>query len=234
MNEAQVLDRLTSQYAALPAPAPSAALLARMDAGRVGEDDDSSPGAVVVPLVRPRARVRYLVAAMVAGFVVFSGLAAAGALPDPLQREVSSLMSHVGIDIPSPDDGHAAPGATESDHSGRAGGGSTASTVGSGASTPSSPGAPGSATGSTTPTGGAAPPANSPVDGVLGIVGGITGGATTTTVPPGDGLDLPPITTPPDATLPPVTVGPITLPPTTLPPVTIPTLPLPPLPIPGL
>src|SRR5438874_5528676 len=108
MNDAQVLERLSVQYASLPAPAPSAALAARMDAGRVG-DDDSAPVAVVVPLVRPRARVRYLVAAVVAGFVAFSGLAAAGALPDPVQRGVSSLVSHVGIDLPSPDDGHDAP-----------------------------------------------------------------------------------------------------------------------------
>jgi len=104
MNDAQVLERLVDSYATVPAPAPSAELRARMDAGRVGDDDRRD--ACVVPLVRrpARTRARYLVAAMVATFVAFSGLAAAGALPDPVQRGLSSLMAHVGIDVPTPAD----------------------------------------------------------------------------------------------------------------------------------
>jgi len=235
MNEAQVLERLTSRYESLPAPAPSAALLARMDAGQVG-DDDTSLDAAVVPLVRPRprARVRYLVAAVVAGFVAFSGLAAAGALPAPLQRQVSALVSHVGIDLPSPDDGHATPRRPESGRPDGPRAGSDVGATGSGESTPTSTTlAPGAAAPSTAPAGVAAPSGDSPLGGVLGAVGGITGGVTTTTLPPSGGLGLPPVTVP-EVTLPPVTLGPITVE-TTLPPVLpLPPLPLPPLPILGL
>ena len=63
MNDAQVLELLVDRYAAVPAPAPSRALAARMDAGWTGTADDDR-GAVVVPVVRrPRLRLRYLVAA---------------------------------------------------------------------------------------------------------------------------------------------------------------------------
>ncbi len=229
MNDALVLERLSVQYASLPAPAPSAALAARMDAGLVGEDDDSTPGAVAVPLVRPGARVRYLVAAVVAGFVVFSGLAAAGALPDPVQRGISSLVSHVGIDLPSPGDGHDAPRPpSHSDHAGSP----NAVGASSESSTTTSTTVAGAAPGATSP------PVGAPAGGVLGGVGAIGAGATTTTPPAPGGVELPPVTVPgvtlPPVTLPTITLPPVTLPQITLPPITLPALPLPPLPILGL
>src|SRR2546426_619106 len=103
MNSSAVLELLVDQYAAVPAPAPSDQLAARMDAGWIGSADPDR-GAVVVPFVaRPRFRMRYLAAALVATFVAMSGLAVAGALPDPIQRGVASVVSHLGIDLPSPD-----------------------------------------------------------------------------------------------------------------------------------
>ena len=106
MNDTQLLERLSSAYATLEAPAPSAALAEILESGAVGADtDDERRDAVVIPLVRPqtRLRMRHLVAAMVSMFVLFSGLAVAGALPDAVQRQVSSVVSHLGIDLPSPD-----------------------------------------------------------------------------------------------------------------------------------
>src|SRR5690242_8647660 len=107
MNDTQLLERLTSAYATVEAPAPSAALAALLDAG--GVPDDERDDAVVLPFAPPvrrdtnvKLRARHLVAAMVATFVLFSGLAVAGALPDAIQREVSSVVSHLGIDLPSP------------------------------------------------------------------------------------------------------------------------------------
>src|SRR6476659_7055281 len=110
MNDTQLLERLSSAYETVDAPAPSDALAELMDAGGVAspEADDERRDAVVLPFARPRSRVRmrYLVAALVASFVAVSGLAAAGALPDALQRQVSSVVSHLGIDLPSPAPAH--------------------------------------------------------------------------------------------------------------------------------
>src|SRR6188472_498125 len=110
MNDTQLLERLGAAYKTLDAPAPTAALAALMDAGGVAshESDDDRRDAVVVPFARRRSRMRmrYLVAALVASFVAVSGLAAAGALPDSLQRQVSSVVSHLGIDLPSPAPAH--------------------------------------------------------------------------------------------------------------------------------
>ena len=79
MNDAQVLQLLVERYAAVPAPAPSAALAARMDAGWIGTADDDRR-TVVVPLVRrPRLRLRYLVAALRAASRV-------GCVPDASRR----------------------------------------------------------------------------------------------------------------------------------------------------
>src|SRR2546430_6073503 len=98
MNSSDVLALLVDQYATVPAPAPTRELAARMDAGWIGSVDDDR-GAVVVAFVpRTRVRVRYLAAALVATFVAMSGLAVAGALPDPIQRGVASVVSHIGID----------------------------------------------------------------------------------------------------------------------------------------
>lgn len=223
MNDTQLLERLSSAYATVPAPAPSAALSALMDAG--GVSDDQPHDGVVVPFPRPhtRMRMRYLVAATVATFMLFSGLAVAGALPDPLQRQVSSVVSHLGIDLPRPSDDHGGSGpqhgpdreAPSSRAPGTSAGGGAAVTPGSTAGADGS--APGNADGSTSVT----PPATLPGGSVLGGVGDILGGATPTTLPPSDGSGglLPPLTVP-EVTLPPLTVAP-------LPPLTVPQLPLP-------
>jgi hypothetical protein len=232
MSSTDVLELLVDRYANVPAPAPSAELAARMDAGWVGApagDDDH--GAVVVPFVAPRrVRLRYLVAAMVATFVAFSGLAVAGALPDPVQRGVASVVSHLGIDLPTPDP-------------------STPSHPGSGdGGNPSNPGSDGSSPSGGSPSGGGGGSSNgsstgaatTTVPGPTGTVGGLD---VTPTVPPTTlprGLDLPPLTVPP-LTVPPLTIpDTLTLPPILglppivlpLPPITIPTLP--PLQLPGL
>src|ERR1044072_4831314 len=98
MNDTQLLERLSAAYGTVEIPAPSAALTELMDAGGITDDherDDDRRVAVVVPFARPRPRMRmrYLVAALVASFVAVSGLAVAGALPDSLQRQVSSVVS---------------------------------------------------------------------------------------------------------------------------------------------
>jgi hypothetical protein len=239
MNDTQLLERLSSAYATLEAPAPSAALAEILESGAVGADtDDERRDAVVIPLVRPqtRLRARHLVAAMVATFVLFSGLAVAGALPDPVQRQVSSVVSHLGIDLPSPDSGPAhdttdsprqtdrqGPTATSEPSAGAAttttvaGGGTGLPAGGGRTSTPGSP--------STTTPGGL------PL-GDVGDLGGVTGGGSVTTLPPsgGDPL-LPPVTLPP-ISLPPLTIPPISLPPLTIPPISLPPLTIPQLPLP--
>ena len=221
MSHVDVLDRLVDHYESVPAPAPSAELLAHMDAGASAVTDDHNRGAVVVPLVPRRpVRVRYLVAAMVATFVVFSGLAVAGALPDPIQRGVASVVSHVGIDLPAP--GSPAPRPA---HDGDGGGAPQPPTPG--ASTSGGDGA----TSSPTPSnGGSTPvPSSSPttVAGDAGVLGdpSVPTALPPTTLPPGDGL-LPPLDLP-EITLPPLTLPQLTLPPLNLPPLL-------PLDLPGL
>jgi hypothetical protein len=208
MNDAQVLQLLVDRYLAVPAPAPSAALAIRMDEGRIGTAGDDRR-AVVVPLIRrPRLRVRYLVAALVAGFAAMSGLAAAGALPDPLQRGVASVASHLGIDLPNPDGGS---GSGPAD--GRSGGHEGSS--GSGAS--------GSSSGTTPST---------PTTATLPGLGGL-GGVPTPTLPP---VTAPPVSVPPvslPVTVPPLSLPPVTVPPLTVPPISLPPISLPPL-LPGL
>ena len=231
MNDTQLLERLSSAYATLDAPAPSAALAEILESGAVGAGtDDERRDAVVIPLVRPqtRFRMRQLVAAMVATFVLFSGLAVAGALPDSVQRQVSSVVSHLGIDLPSPDSAPAhdttdsprpndrqGPTATSEPGSGSA----TTTTVAGGGAPAAGGGTTPGATATTTPGG-------LPLGGV-GELGGVTGGGTVTTLPPsGDDPLLPPLSVP-ELTLPPVTVPQLTLPPLTLPPITLAPLPLP-------
>jgi hypothetical protein len=226
MNDAQVLHLLVDRYAAIPAPAPSAALAARMDAGWIGTADDEDR-AVVVPLVRrPRLRVRYLVAALVAGFVAMSGLAAAGALPDPLQRGVASVASHLGIDLPNPDGGSS---------SGPADGGTGGHGPAGGTPNGSTPGGAGSSSGGHEGSSGS---------GASGSSAGTTPGTPTTTTLPGLGglggvptPTLPPVTAPPVSLPPvslPVTVPPLSLPPVTVPPLTVPPISLPPISLPPL
>jgi hypothetical protein len=221
MNDAQLLERLTSAYATVEAPTPSTALAELMDAGGAVADDDET-GGVVVPFAspRPRARVRYLVAALVASFVALSGLAVAGALPDSIQRQVSSVVSHLGIDLPNPQPVRVdVPGPSN---------------------IPTAPGprrAPSSSTSTPSPTKGAggtvgapaagqqpvtAPATTAPAGslGDIGDVGGLAGGTTPTTLPGNTIPTLPPISIPP-ITLPPISVPGLPLPPITLPPIQI-------------
>jgi hypothetical protein len=230
MNDAQLLERLTDAYAALPAPTPSTELAARMDAGWIGDLDDDRRDAVVVPLVRPRARFRYLVAALVASFVAVSGLAAAGALPDALQRQVSSVVSHLGIHLPSPDSSSHDNGRAPSDGSHSSTGPSSKATQTSGV------GAAGDHSSSTTAPSLTPAPGDLSLGG-LGDVGGVVGSTGTSLPPTGDGGDtsvtLPPVTLPPvgvpGVTVPGLSLPPVTLPPVSLPPVTVPPVTLPPI-----
>ncbi len=221
MNDAQVLQLLVDQYAAVPAPAPSRELAARMDAGWIGTTDDDRGVVAFVP--RPRLRLRYLVAALVASFVAMSGLAVAGALPDPLQRGVASVVSHLGIDLPTPDGGSG---------SGPAGDGTGGHGPSGGSPNGSTPGGTGSGSGSSGSGSGAT--AGTPTTTTLPGIGGLGGiGAPPTTLPPvtRPPVSLPPVSLPP-VSLPPVSLPPI-LPPISLPPISLPPISLPPL-LPGL
>jgi hypothetical protein len=242
VNDTQLLERLSTAYASVSAPAPSAELLECMARGGVVDrDDDGGRDAVVVPLVvrrpRTRTRTRYLVAAAVATLALFSGLAVAGALPDPVQRQVSSFASHFGLDLPAPGGTDHRSGGLRSEDSTRA----TAPVTLPVTTEPVVPPAAGTGGAAATP----APPTPTPTNsgslsGTLGQVGALGGsvtgsvtGSVATTVPPSGGSPLPqPTLTLPPPTVPEVTLPPTTLPPTTLPPVTLPKLP--PLTLPGL
>jgi hypothetical protein len=224
VNTADVLQLFVDEYAAVPAPAPSRLLAARMDAGWIGSTDDDR-GAVVVPFVaRPRVRMRYLAAALVATFVAMSGLAVAGALPDPLQRGVASVVSHLGIDLPRPD-GRSGSTPTDGGTGGHGSGGSSTngstpgdSGSGSGSGADSGHSGSGSSSGSSGSTKAGAPTTST----TLPDIGGLGGlGSTPTTLPP---VTLPPVTVPP-ISLPPISLPPLTLPPISLPPISLPPLP---------
>jgi hypothetical protein len=169
--------------------------------------------------------MRYLVAALVASFVAVSGLAVAGALPDSLQRQVSSVVSHLGIDLPSPppapgdNPSHAPPDAKGSEH--RAPTSTSTGTPAAGADDPAAVSTPGGTAPRNAPT-------TTPTVPSLGDLGVLGGGTTPTTLPAGGGLGLPPISLPPIA-LPPISLPPISLPGTGLPPISLPPISLPPL-----
>ncbi|MFN8028727.1 MAG: hypothetical protein U0W40_20930, partial [Acidimicrobiia bacterium] len=108
-TDREVLDDLCARFADEIArdddPRPSAELRAWMDRGAADAGVDEvaamrarrrAPGRHR----RPTRRVAVLVAATV-GLLACS-LAAAGALPGPLQRGVAGLAHHVGIDLPAP------------------------------------------------------------------------------------------------------------------------------------
>jgi hypothetical protein len=204
MTEVDVLDRLVAHYASVPSPAPSAVLAARLDAGSVGVIDTDSETdartAVVVPFTpRPRVRLRHLVAATVATFVAFSGLAIAGALPDSLQHDVASVVAHVGIDLPDPG---SSPPATGTGH-----GSPSKQSTGKGRD-----GSPDKSWGLPTTV----------------VPGGGTPSVPTTLPPttvPGP-LGVPPISTPPIST-PPASTPRISVPPISIPSITLPRLGLP-------
>lgn len=201
MNDTQLLERLSAAYGTVETPAPSAALAELMDAGGIADDherDDDRRVAVVVPFAGPRSRLRmrYLVAALVASFVSVSGLAVAGALPDSLQRQVSSVVSHLGIDLPSPvpatgdNPSHTPSDANGSEH--RVPPSTSTGTPAAGADDRA--GVP--VAGSTAPRNA---PTTTPTPTVpsLGDIGAVGGGTTPTTVPASGGLGLPPISLPP-------------------------------------
>jgi hypothetical protein len=56
------------------------------------------------PVLARRHRLRLAVAAAVGGLSLTTGLAAAGALPGAAQQVASDTLSHVGIDVPNPND----------------------------------------------------------------------------------------------------------------------------------
>ena len=95
---------LAAQYRMVPAPDPSRELLARMNSRPfLIASKDAERLEVLVPLAPRRARrLRYLVAATMASAFAMSGLAAAGALPAPLQRGAASVASVVSVDLPTP------------------------------------------------------------------------------------------------------------------------------------
>jgi hypothetical protein len=213
MNDAQLLERLTSAYRTVEAPTPSAALAELMDTGGAVADDDER-GAVVVPFAspRPRGRLRYLVAALVASFVALSGLAVAGALPDSIQRQVSSVVSHLGIDLPHPSPARGVgvpptPNTPADDGQRQAPASSSTSTPtptsnagGRAGEAPAADQHPATASVTTAPAGS------------LGDVGGVAGATTDTTLPGSTDTTLPPVIVP-QLTLPPISIPGLPLPP---------------------
>jgi hypothetical protein len=98
-SDEELVDVLRGAYRDVDAVSPSAELRACFDSGAV-------PGtARVVPLPARRRRVRAVALVAAATLVTFGTLAAAGALPGPLQRGVASLARDVGLHLPSPDTG---------------------------------------------------------------------------------------------------------------------------------
>ena len=92
------LDDLRLESAAMSAPAPSPALEARLErpTARVLRTVE----AFARPRTRMNSRLRPVVALCAASCVTFGSLAAAGALPGPLQHASARFGSHFGIGIP--------------------------------------------------------------------------------------------------------------------------------------
>jgi hypothetical protein len=104
----EVYELLVEHYRMVPAPAASREVLAWMHAAslRVISKEPARTDVIVPFASRRPHRLRYLVAATIAGAFAMSGLAAAGALPDPLQRGAATVASVVAIDLPTPDVRH--------------------------------------------------------------------------------------------------------------------------------
>ncbi len=100
----EVYELLVEHYRMVPAPAASREVLAWMHAAssRVISKEPARTDVIVPFASRRPHRLRYLVAATIAGALAMSGLAAAGALPDPLQRGAATVASVVAIDLPTP------------------------------------------------------------------------------------------------------------------------------------
>jgi hypothetical protein len=101
---AVLVGELRSEFGASEAPVPRPALATRLDGHRpLHAVPDPSDTVDEVARVRRRRRgLRPAAAAVTAGVVVFGGLAAAGALPGPLQRASADLGEMVGIELPAP------------------------------------------------------------------------------------------------------------------------------------
>jgi len=92
------LDNLRLESAAMSAPAPSLVLEARLDHPTAGVVRTAEAGARRQTSVL--SRLRPVAALCAASCVTFGGLAAAGALPGPLQHASASFGSHFGVGIP--------------------------------------------------------------------------------------------------------------------------------------
>jgi hypothetical protein len=88
----------TTETALAGEPATVAAMLASLT-------QQSGPWPVSrSPVARPKRKLAFATAtALIGGATLFSGLAAAGALPDAAQRAASDMLGKVGISVPRPD-----------------------------------------------------------------------------------------------------------------------------------
>ncbi|HZP28157.1 MAG TPA: hypothetical protein VFC99_04345 [Acidimicrobiia bacterium] len=234
---------LRAEFAAVAAPEPRGEL-ARL----LGTAPDHAAGAVVplrpagrAPgLRRIRRRLVVAIAAVVGTALVMTGLAAANALPDPVQRVVDDVLSHAGLGSVVHDAGAAPTGSSTVTTAA----GTTTTGAGGVSSAPApadpSAGSPAPAVPTTLPPAPALAPPPPSLAAILRLLG-VSAPATDqpTTNQPGTNQPAPTTTTaaplvplplPPLPTAPPTTLPPTTRPPTTLPPTTLPKLPPPPLP----
>ena len=96
------LAEMRADFAALPAPTPRPTLAATLDGRRELRPASGPTPKPTVPEPGPRVHYHFKpVAALLAGgLALFGGLAAAGALPGPIQRATADATSHLGIDLP--------------------------------------------------------------------------------------------------------------------------------------
>jgi hypothetical protein len=244
----QFVGRVRDTYGRLAAPEP------RDDLAALFRDERSR--AVVIPITaarsswsaRPRLRRRVMVlaASLTACAGITTGLAAAGALPDPVQHTVHDVLDRVGIHVPS---GSSSQGQSPSQPASRpisrngAPAGAVDPSTGSASSrsdatVPASPDTKRGSTATTAPIPGSpqAPSVASDLPGALPPLPGAP--FPLPDLPP---VSVPPVSEPPPESVPPVSVppAPLPVPPATPPPVSPPPLPpppvsVPPLPLPGL
>ena len=99
----RVISGLRIEAAVMPAPAPRPRLAATLDGRRpLPPASDPVPDLARDATRRTRASLRLRVSVVAAAIsaVLFGGLAAAGALPAPVQRTSAQVMSHLGVQIP--------------------------------------------------------------------------------------------------------------------------------------
>jgi hypothetical protein len=105
------LDDLRTSAASERAPEPNSVLASLLVDGRPRAGAPPINAASLRPRAtsaRPRARLR-LAAIIVAGTTALCGMAAAGALPAPVQHAVARVVQHIGIDLPGAPAPHRAP-----------------------------------------------------------------------------------------------------------------------------